>query len=150
MKPKPNPDLDGKTHINVYSKGRTKLGRMLSNFYHAEFTIPNDGTFQSIEGYWYWLSCKNDKLRTLHGYEAKRQGRILRAEDWLENPEFKNKIRQAILNKITQNPDIAKALKASELMLTHYYVDQQNNPIVVNEADWMLEFIEEVRAALKY
>lgn len=27
-----HPDTDGITHINVYSKGRTELGRRLSNF----------------------------------------------------------------------------------------------------------------------
>ena len=48
------PQNDGITHINVYSKGKTTLGRWLTNFAHTPIdTI--DGHFESIEGYWYWL-----------------------------------------------------------------------------------------------
>jgi hypothetical protein len=42
---------DGITHINIYSKGKTELGRWLSNFtYHPIET--EDGKFDSVEGYW--------------------------------------------------------------------------------------------------
>lgn len=47
---------DGIDHINIYSKGRTALGRFLSNFAQAEIET-EDGEFASIEGYWYWLLC---------------------------------------------------------------------------------------------
>jgi hypothetical protein len=145
----PSPELDGKTHINVYSRGLTKLGRDLSNFAAIPFTLPDHGAFQSVEAYWYWLSCKNDRLRKLSGYEAKKQGRALRGEDWPTDSEFKTNIRRAILAKIMQNPKLAKALKASELILTHYYVDSNQRPIVIKEADWILEFIEDIRIELK-
>ena len=49
------PTEDGITHINIYSKGQTELGKMLSNF--AKFPIQTvDGNFMSVEGYWYFLS----------------------------------------------------------------------------------------------
>lgn len=47
---------DGVDHINIYSKGKTSLGRFLSNFAQADIET-EDGNFASIEGYWYWLIC---------------------------------------------------------------------------------------------
>jgi hypothetical protein len=38
------PEDDGKTHINVYSKGLTELGQFLSNFAEAPAQTP-DGEF---------------------------------------------------------------------------------------------------------
>jgi hypothetical protein len=35
-----DPTTDGIDHINIYSKGYTKLGRLLSNFTKSEFTHP--------------------------------------------------------------------------------------------------------------
>ena len=48
------PEDDGRTHVNVYSRGRTSLGRDLSNFAHLPFEL--DGlAFASVEGFWFWL-----------------------------------------------------------------------------------------------
>lgn len=41
--PKYTPDNDGITHINLYSKSRTVLGRQLSNFAHSPFKHPKYG-----------------------------------------------------------------------------------------------------------
>lgn len=43
-------NMDGKTHINVYSGSRTELGRMLSNFYREKIET-KDGVFMSVEAY---------------------------------------------------------------------------------------------------
>lgn len=70
-----DPNEDGVTHINIYSQGKTELGRMLSNFYKCRIDT-KDGVFNSVEGYWYWLGiedCKEkDALKTLSGYQAKK------------------------------------------------------------------------------
>ena len=60
------PSTDGIDHINIYSKGKTSLGRWLSNFAKSPIET-EDGHFDSIEGYWYWywLSSKDDTLRAL-------------------------------------------------------------------------------------
>lgn len=44
---------DSLTHINVYSNGKTQLGRLLSNFADTAITIGNN-TFASVESWWYW------------------------------------------------------------------------------------------------
>jgi hypothetical protein len=50
------PEEDGVTHINIYSKGKTELGRWLTNFSYSPFNHPEYGKFLSMEGFWYWDS----------------------------------------------------------------------------------------------
>lgn len=116
-----NPENDGVTHINIYSKGKTELGRWLSNFTYAPIET-EDGPFNSIEGYWYWLSCHNDILRTLSGFSAKQTGRRLGGKDWVHTDAFRTKIKRAISIKIKSYPEKLVALKQTSLPLTHYYV----------------------------
>lgn len=150
------PNGDGVTHINIYSKGKTHLGRMLSNFGHTPFKHPKFGYFSSIEAFWYWLSLggKDDSLRTLHGFQAKKNGQAVR-DAILKNgnkvphvEHFKACIKSAILAKIEQNPDLAAMLKNSSLPLTHYYVwgDENNFKISYPEKyAWIHEYISDVR-----
>lgn len=140
------PENDGIDHINVYSKGKTELGRFLSNFAHASINT-EDGYFQSIEGYWYWLGTDNPKregLRILYGYPAKKLGRELRAKDWQETQEFKNKILKAIRIKITKNPEMRDLLINNTFPLTHYYV-YEDKIMNVPAAQWILDGIEEIK-----
>ena len=146
------PSKDGSTHINVYSKGHTKLGRELSNFSFSPFTHPEDGDFNSIEGYWYWLGCKQDKLRKVWGYAAKRLGREFGASDWQSDAEFKRKIKLAIRAKISQNTKLREEFRASSLPLTHYYYygNMDNCKVItVSEGQWIIDELEQIRKELK-
>jgi len=66
--------VDGVTHVNIYSKAKTELGRWLSNFAYAPIRITGHGRFASIEAYWYWLkdnvptssACSRSTLFRLH------------------------------------------------------------------------------------
>lgn len=144
------PSQDGVTHINIYSKGKTELGKFLSNFTHSPFHHPTDGKFESIEGYWYWLSCKNDKLRDLYGFEAKKVGRELKGKDWVDSEEFRTKIKQAIIIKIMNmfytNYNL---FLNSTLPFTHYYV-YENKIVEVREGKWIIDFITQTREVLKH
>lgn len=141
------PTKDGITHINIYSQGKTWLGKNLSNF--AYFPIETeDGKFNSIEGYWYWLSCKDDRLRTLSGYNAKKLGRELGGKDWLDDDEFKRKITDAISRKIMSNQRLHDELKKSTLPLLHYYVFG-GAVVEPNDGRWVIEHIENIRQALQ-
>jgi len=132
-----NPNEDGVTHINVYSKGKTELGRFLTNFSYSPFVHPEDGKFNSIEGYWYWLSSKDDKLRTLSGFLAKQYGRKVKASDWLNDDKSKAKILEAIKIKIDNNPKMKKLLQENKLPLTHYYT-YGDKVVNVPKAQWIL------------
>ena len=140
-----NPDEDGITHINVYSKGKTELGRFLTNFAWAPFECP-DGKFKTIEGYWYWLSTGDDHLRTTNGWESKVYGRKIRGKDWVEDPEFKNKILNAIGIKISYGRYLLQFTK-STLPFVHYY-NYSGKIIEPKEGKWIMEFLEQLRKDL--
>lgn len=149
-----NPKDDGKTHINIYSKGQTSLGRILSNFAHTPVDLGEDGRFASLEGYWYWLlSNKDDKaevLRTAYGWEAKRLGRELRCPDWPTTEEFVEKFSEAMWAKVNQNPHIFEMLQRSELPFKHYYVYGNGAKVVdVPEGQWIIDTWEDIRSMLK-
>lgn len=138
-------DYDGLTHVNVYSQGKTELGRFLSNFAQSPI-VTEDGSFASIEGYWYWLSCKDDRLRLLHGYSAKALGREVGGKDWMDDAEFKRKICSAIQFKM-ETPEAKDILKRNShllhLPLEHYYV-YGNKVIRPKEGKWIIDKLESI------
>lgn len=137
---------DGITHINIYSKGKTELGKFLTNFAHTPVTT-KDGKFESIEGYWYWLSCGDEKLRSLWGWEAKKYGRSVRAIDWVDEEEFQSRICDAIETKIRLSDQFYIEFKESKLPFDHYY--NYNGKIVrPKDGRWVIKFIENLRKEL--
>lgn len=148
-----NPKYDGITHINTYSKGLTELGRMLSNFYHSEFTHPTYGTFQSVEGFWYWYCTgqQHESLRGLAGYAAKKEGTKYEKDRIEVDPTFHDIVIECIALKICNNPDITQKLRDSTLPFVHYYFygTVQDCKIHKVECDWMMDGITEIRNLLK-
>lgn len=137
-------ETDGVTHVNVYSKGKTELGRLLSNFAKSPFYLPEFGHFESIEGFWYYLGApdkaKAEKLRTLSGYAAKQYGRSLGAPDWLETEDFKNHVMDALQAKLDQSKLLQYLLSnVRPLPLKHYYVFK-GHEVEPKEGKWMLDF----------
>ena len=115
------PANDGIDHINIYSKGQTELGRLLSNFAETPFEHPLFGYFESVEGFWYWSKTgkMHDDLRYLSGYDAKAIGKKYKE---VFNPAFEKEIKECITLKIEQNRTLFEMLKASTHPFTHYYV----------------------------
>lgn len=160
-----HPDNDGVDHINVYSRGRTQLGRTLSNFAHTPIHHPKDGYFASIEAYWYWLaigdlhnSPKYHHLRSLHGFQCKEVGRKA-LQEWSqvnnhqvpEVPDFVCRVKKALLCKIQQTAGLAELLKASTLPLIHYYYWGEKSPYKVSRPvkyDWITDYISDIREYL--
>lgn len=150
------PEEDGITHINVWSRAKTPLGRALSNFAHTPFDHPDYGHFSSVEGFWYWLSTgsTNNQFRSLFGFRAKEIGRLVRRELDANGgipvvEDFRAQIKKALLCKIEQNPQLQQALKESDLPLTHYYVWGEAPNIKVTVPDdfaWIHQYLSDVRA----
>lgn len=134
---------DGVDHINVYSKGETWLGRALSNFSESRIQT-EDGPFSSIEGYWYWLGCKDDRLRSAVGYRAKLLGRELGAPDWQTEATFRDKICRAITIKIQSSPKLLQEFNLSTLPFRHYYV-YSSKVIEPREGKWIIEHLTSLR-----
>jgi hypothetical protein len=143
-----NPDNDGVTHINVYSQGKTWLGRELSNFAHRPFCHDEHGLFASVEGYWYWLGRQDERLRHLYGFKAKELGRSLPIVKNWHSEKFQSLICQALSAKLDRHPDIQKVLIESTLPLEHYYAKYYGDTLKVTQpanSDWILAHLEKVR-----
>lgn len=141
-------------HINIYSNSARALGRQLSNFYRSETEHPEYGKFMSVEGFYYWLLTgkKNEELRELHGYEAKKVGSEFDSVVDSNNDSFKKEIQTMILLKISQNKRIENNLASSNLPLTHYYYyGSIENPKVhrLPQHDYMVNIITQYRDALQ-
>lgn len=157
-----DPSQDGVTHINVYSKGATELGRLLSNFAHTPFEHPIFGKFQSMEGYWYYIKTgfRFSQLRSVYGASAKVTGRelwdSLEAERYegksTQFPHFNEAILDGIRCKLKQNRNILQLLQESTLPLTHYYFyGTRSNPKVIDQPQhmWQIEEIERIRSLMQ-
>ena len=136
-----NPEEDGYTHINVYSKGKTELGRLLSNFAYTPFQ-GGDHHFNSVEGWWYWFKTgkKHNYLKNLYGFKAKQEGRRFRGEKWI-TPEILKKVYSAKLN---DNPHIEEMLKKNKLPFLHYYVWGEGKIKIPHEYLWTIELWNEI------
>ena len=152
-----DPNDDGVLHINAYSKSGCELGRMLSNFAHSTFEVPDHGLFDSVEGYWYWLLAvatdeKRDKLRHMSGFVAKKYGRtLLPPEDCLHVvKDFQDRIKVALRCKLKQNKHILNALYLSTLPIVHYYYygDKSNCKVTVPGGEWVWAEYELLRSML--
>lgn len=145
------PVNDGKDHINIYTKGSTQLGKALSNMSPFPFDHPIDGHFNTVEGYWYWLSTGkvSDVLRTCDGFNSKKLGRTLPR---IKLDDFKEKIKEAIRLKIEQRPKLKLAFTESTLPFTHYYYyGTIDNPKIItpNDGEWIVTFLENLRTEYK-
>lgn len=125
-----SPHKDGIDHINIYSKGKTEVGKKLSNFAYSPFTHKRHGSFKSVEGLWYYLitGSKHEELRELYGFKAKKVGREkVNSENWdnlvdANNPVFKEDIKEGIRQKLRENKELLKMLCATRgKPLYHYY-----------------------------
>lgn len=126
------PQNDGITHVNVYSKGRTKLGRLLSNFADTPFRIPFWGEFQCVEGFWYWVMTKDEGLRYTNGFESKQLGKKLKL---IREHPTKRELRIAYRAKLLYNPKVLKLLIENKLPLVHYYV-YDGAPVPAKQWEW--------------
>lgn len=150
-----DPMMDGVDHVNAYSRGRTELGRYLSNFAHAPVRTV-DGTFASIEAYWHWLGVPaaagdaKEALRRLHGADAKKRGRELRRKfGTCQVPDFELRIRLAVRAKLAQAPHLV-ADEAATLPVAHYYVSRDGRVIDQTGAfPWLVEVWQEEVASLR-
>lgn len=172
------PENDGVDHINVYSKGKTNLGRMLTNFYRHPVKIGEYGVFYTLEGFWYWLwsaeiirhyqvsgfytfdirieGLRND-LMTIDGYLAKQVGREIIAllpDAPMTEPteEFKQVFCNAIKLKIATIPELSRAfIESYPKPLFHYYVygkPPMTKVVFPKNHAWLLEFLNDYRDTL--
>lgn len=155
-----DPNDDGETHINVYSKGRTELGRVLTNFAETPFDHTEYGKFNSVEGLWYWVLTGKvyEEFRELSGFPAKRLGKevLNKNKDIVkidkDSDVFKNDIKEGIRCKLRQNKNIVKEMVKTDLPFVHYYWRGSLDNFEIKKMDkydWIMDELEEIRAKTK-
>lgn len=142
-----DPTRDGVTHLNVYSRGATELGRWMSNFTRQPMEVGKHGHFESVEGYWYWLGCRDDRLRDLYGFLAKKVGRECERTRTMSEIDFRASIEFAIRVKAAGDPEMVERLRSTNLPLKHYYV--YGTPPKTKDAGyrWILDIWDRIRVA---
>lgn len=144
-----DPTLDGVTHINVGTKGRTKLGLALGNMARIRVNIPDHGQFDCIEGYWWFASTgfMYPEFKSLNGFEARKKGKSL---ERVPDPRFEEWIKEALTLKLRENRWILDELtdQKNALPLCHYYVygippNCKVHP--ANKSLWILDHFETIR-----
>ncbi len=139
---------DGVTHINIYSKGRTNLGRMLSHFYPVNIKHPYFGEFDNMECFWQYLStgCKHEELRKLSGFEAKKASKSLEKvfrSDFMEQIKFANTL------KLVQHKCILDVFLQSTLPFEHYYTFGEPAKVVrPKEAQDLIDMFNDIKKEL--
>lgn len=157
---------DGETHINIYSKGATTLGRFLSHFTRSD-TLTAHGRFQSLEGYYHYLRgfisiagdskydlSRLEDLRHVDGSFAQSLGRWIRNDlqksglRYRELDEvFFGHFREATMAKIV-NSDFANEFAESTLPFTHYYIIDKGMIYHHPRFDWLSNMLEDIRDEL--
>ena len=135
--------FDGINCINIYSKGVTELGRLLSNF--ARIPIHGNGhTFASVEAWWYWYTTGkvHHHLKNLHGFKAKEEGRKLQKVQSV-TPEI---FRQIAVLKLDQNVWLKEMFKANTLPFVHFY--EYGGKVVIPPHDITADAWNSIRISL--
>lgn len=140
--------MSEKDHINIYSKSKTRLGRELSNFERSPFVLEDDGWFASVEAYWFWIGTREEGLRKLSGFAAKKRGSELERKFQIDEELFKLKIKTAIREKLLQNRGILERFLASELPFDHYYL-YGDKVVRQSQHAWLVDAVEGLRSELK-
>lgn len=142
-----DPREDGITHINIYSKGMTQLGRYMSNWDRCYVTTEL-GEFASIEGLIFYMGSFDPELKNLSGFEAKEYGEKADRGIRLPNDIFKRIIVDAMENKILCNNHLHSLLKQSTLPFTHYYT-YGNKVIEIPKWQWQVAEWDIIRKELQ-
>jgi hypothetical protein len=140
---------DGVDFINIYSKGKTDLGKYLTNWATQDIQI-SIGKFKSIEGLIFFLGSFDNELRSLSGFNAKKRGEELDRGIRLPEDVFRGYIKEAmrdVAKQLAITPGIIRttAYKVTDhnLPLVHYY-EYGDKRVVPKKWLWQIEAWEQI------
>jgi len=138
-------ETEGIDHLNMWSKSKYEIGRFLSNFKECPVETP-DGLFQSIEGYWGFLSVKEEyrePFRTYSGVLAKKKKQeCVKAHGGVFDPDFEKKIEMAVRNKLESHKDfILQNRELLSLSIVHYYEFDNRIMDETEKFDWWVNVV---------
>ena len=154
-----DPNLDGINHINVYSRGKTEIGRFLSNMAHTPFEYQRFESqrfdLKNVESFWYYAKLEwtcDPRLENIfekNAFEAKKLGKLIEKDHerefehivWDEQ-EFRRSILDCIRVKIESYPEMKDSILENDLPLNHYYVNQSGGVVRLPKYNWLITGIE--------
>lgn len=152
-----DPEKDGIDHINIYSKGKSVIGRELSNFAHTPFIHPVYGWFASMEGFYYYISCGGgshprtapqdelESIRKLYGLRAKLYGKRFQK---VPINGFEEILHTGLTEKIKQNQHLQSLIRETELTFVHYYT-YGSRVVIPKGSEWLVQGCTRIRQELK-
>ena len=143
---------DGDLHINVSKNAQTNLGKLLAMESPLICKAENVGTFASMLGFWYFLSCPTmPRFATLPGsrvHQFSRQEKAL-----LRNMDnVRVYVAHHMWKTIQAYPEVAAALAACELDFDSYvYVFSEGKTLRtrINSSNWWVLVLYRIRQALQ-
>jgi hypothetical protein len=148
-----DPKEDGKTHINIWAKGATFIGKFLAPRTLCELNMP-EGRFLCVAAYQYHLTCKEDsRLNRVHDWETEllaTQLSPLPKKQQLPAAELQTKIKKALDQKLKWSEYWMEEFTESELPFLYYHFDTEGN--VIDESKkyrWLLNHLEARRTLLQ-
>lgn len=140
---------DGKDHINIYTKGKTFLGRFLSNLYPAPVETEKSGYFYSAEALWYFLTRDDsDIFKNIESpFKCKELGRK-RAKKDIDMCYVYSEMEEAIRYKVVNNEPVKKMLTNSDKPFAHYY-EYGGKRVFPENQEWLINAIENIKKELK-
>lgn len=152
---------DGVTHINIYNRGETNIGRALHHYEELPFEHSEYGPFKTVEGFWHWIKSvsQDDIFRSVAATKLSALARSHQMHEYVEN--FRVTIMDANWQKVCAYPDLAHDLKHSKLPFEQYYYWVNPNPVARQArptdpqrirpptSTWVPPGFEEIRKALK-
>ena len=143
---------DGDLHINVSKNAQTNLGKLLAMESPLICKAENVGTFASMLGFWYFLSCPTmPRFAALPGnrvHQVSRQEKAL-----LRNMDnVRVYVAHHMWKTIQAYPEVADALAACELDFDSYvYVFSEGKTLRtrINSSNWWVLVLYRIRQALQ-
>lgn len=139
---------DGVDHINIWEKGTTELGKVLSPSVTIAFNHNVFGHFETMEGFWHYIHSaeRDDRIRNMSGTSLKNFARKLSPT---RVKHFKALIIDANYQKIKKYKQIVESIKESNLPFDAYYTNNVGLRIRHNYSVWLCAGFEEIRKALQ-
>lgn len=149
--PIPSPSgVDGVDHINIWDRGNTELGKLLSHSAALSFVHNIFGRFNTIESFWHYIRSveRDDRIRTMSGLPLKRFSEKLQT---VRVRNFKAIIMDANWQKVKQYPILVEELTDSTLPIECYYHYKREDGVRIrpNFSPWLIQGFTEIRNALK-
>lgn len=152
-----SPD-DGVNLINIYSKGKTSLGRRLTNMHHFTFRYDNI-EFISVEQAWHFYKfcghpeIANQILQFKNSFECLKFARANKQEDsaeYVQTPIFQELMKDVIRTRIECDIELQNMLRNSWLPFEHYYVYGDKIQDQRDKYGWLIEIFEDYRTELQF